>query len=781
MNESPPTGSSNPTDSGATPLQVKPADIEEPGSEQNFRVGIGIRLYFVLFGAVVLMGAATMLAYFTFNETLRHEIRLSEYSMPNLINSVDVARKSAIVVNGAFRLVSAPSKEEHTAVVEATAREIASLENTILELEARSAFGEQTQLIRSHLEKLGKHLDIIKQSSARRLDIAEALQVFIDELGKTTRRVERLLVQAIDDQAFYLVSGLRELDHKVHPIHKRASEDELTAYRNLITVNQSANLAVLLLDEVLVLADRQFLTPLEERFQSAVRNFMHAYSKLPDAMQHELLEENLTRLDEIGEGPEGVIVLRKEALLRLEQEQNTLAKARTTSEALVSEVNNLVAQINEEAIDSSAAARTAAQMGILLLILLNVFGTVGAFVLGSLFVRRYLVRRLVGLASTMREMASGDLEVPVQVEGHDITKPVKGSANYFTRNMRYLIWNDEVTDMARALEVFRRYAHEVQRLNLVEKLAKELDVKNENLEQAMANLKAAQEQVIAEQKLASLGQLTAGVAHEIKNPLNFVSNFANVSIELADEIEELMKQEKNLDLAEIRSILDELRTSLGKIKEHGHRADNIVRSMLEHSRSKEGEWRKTNLNTLLKEYVDLSYHSLRAEDNSFNAAMHEDLDPNMQEVVVVPQDICRVFLNLVTNAFQAMDEKLKKAGGDYLPELTISSRQFDDHVEFCIRDNGPGIPETMRDKIFEPFMTTKEPGKGTGLGLSLTTDILIRHGGSIQVDTEAGQYTEMRVLLPLEPPIEARNSVENQTDERDVGVAKSEKDRDKAG
>ena len=764
MNEPPPTGSQNPTDSGASPLQVKPAAIEEPGTEQNFRVGVGARLYVLLFGAVVLMGGATVLAYFTFNETLQHEIRLAEYSMPNLINSVDVARKSAVVVNGAFRLVAASSKEEHTAVVEATAREIASLENTILELEARSAFGEQTRLIRSNLEELGKHLDVIKQSSARRLDIDQALNVFIDELGETTRSVERLLVQAIDDQAFYLVSGLRQLDDKVHPIKKRASEDELTAYRNLITVNQSANLAVLLLDEVLVLADRQFLTPLEERFQSAVRNFIQAYAKLPDSMQNDLLEENLTRLDEIGEGPEGVIKLRKEALLRLEQEQETLAQARTTSESLVSEVNNLVAQINEEAIQSSEASRVAAQTGIFLLILLNVFGTIGAFALGSFFVRRYLVRRLTGLASAMREMASGDLEVPVQVEGTHIVKPMKGSAKYLTRNIKYLIWNDEVTDMARALEVFRRYAHEVQRLNLVEKLAEELDAKNENLEQALENLKAAQEQVIAEQKLSSLGQLTAGVAHEIKNPLNFVSNFANVSIEMADEIDDLMKKQDDLDLEEIRSILDDLRTSLGKIKEHGKRADNIVRSMLEHSRSKEGEWRKTNLNALLKQYVELSYHALRAEDNSFNAEMKEDLDPNMEEIVVVPQDICRVFLNLVNNAFQAMNEKQKQVGSDYLPELSISSRQLEDRVEFCIRDNGPGISDDMRDKIFEPFVTTKEPGKGTGLGLSLTTDILLRHAGSIHVDTEVGHYTEMRILLPLEPPAEALSSTENETE-----------------
>ena len=167
MNEPPLTEPQDPTKSGAPPRQVKPVAIEEPETERTFRVGVGARLYFLLFGAVVLMGGATVLAYFTFNETLTHEIRLAEYSMPNLINSVDVARKSAIVVNGAFRLVSASSKEEHTAVVESTAREIASLENTILELEARSAFGEQTRLIRANLEELSKHLDVIKQSSVR--------------------------------------------------------------------------------------------------------------------------------------------------------------------------------------------------------------------------------------------------------------------------------------------------------------------------------------------------------------------------------------------------------------------------------------------------------------------------------------------------------------------------------------------------------------------------------------------------------------------------------------
>lgn len=429
-----------------------------------------------------------------------------------------------------------------------------------------------------------------------------------------------------------------------------------------------------------------------------------------------------------------------------------MAKVRIASEALVAEVNQLVAQIHGEAKQASQASRSAAKTGVVLLILLNIFGTAGAFFWGSLFVRRYLVRRLVGLAKAMRQMAKGDLDVPVRVEGAALTPPGPELPLYHRDSLLYLIWNDEVTDMAQALEVFRRYAHEVQRLNLVEKLAEELNAKNTSLEQAMQELQDAQEQVIAEQKLASLGQLTAGVAHEIKNPLNFIGNFAKVSIEFADEIEELMQQEENPDFEEIRSIVDELRTSLGKIQQHAKRADDIVRSMLEHSRGKEGEWRPININALVKQYVELSYHALRAEDASFNAEITMALDPDLPEVTVVPQDISRVFLNLATNAFHALSEKQQTAPPTYEPQLTVTSQQGEDCVEVWFRDNGPGIPETVREKIFEPFMTTKPPGKGTGLGLSLTTDILRVHSGTIALDTEVGEYTEMRVRLPLTPP-----------------------------
>ena len=733
------------TDPGEA-LALRPSTSSEGGEAEKgrgLRLGIGPQLYIGLLGSVLLTLSVSLVAYFSFHQIIQHGSRLTESSIPNLSSAVDAARQSSVVVNGALRLISASSLQEHGTVAEELAREQSALSTLVQELASRTAFGEQTRLIEDHLAELSVHLELIQESAARRLVIAQTLERLKQELAETNRRIEQNIVTLIDDQEFYLVEGLRRLQDQPSPINERASEAELTYSRDLTTLNHQANLAVLLLGNALVLSDRGLLPPLRERFRSAVQNFRRAYERLSARRPDSLLGTDLERLDQMGEADEGILPLREEILLRLEQEQAALAKGREASALLLAEVNTLVAEINDEAVDSSTAAQSAAQTGRLLLGVLNVLSISGALLLGWLFVGRYMIRRLVGLATAMRSMAGGDLEVPVEVRG-----------------------NDEVTDMANALEVFRRYALEVQRLNLVEKLAEELDAKNRTLEQTLENLKQAQEQIIAEQKLASLGQLTAGVAHEIKNPLNFVSNFSEVSVELVDEIHEVMEEAKTGEVEiseEIEPILADLRLNLQKVKEHSKRADGIVRSMLEHSRSGPGNWRETDLNALLKQYVDLSYHAVRAHNTDFNMTLAQDLDPEMGMLTVVPQDIGRVFLNLVTNACQALDEKRQNSDGGYEPELRIASRRLEDHAEFDIRDNGIGIPEELRERIFEPFMTTKKPGEGTGLGLSLLSDILTRHGGSIRLDTEEGVFTEMRVILPLEPPPEADRGTHAET------------------
>lgn len=698
----------------------------QSSQQRGFLGTIAARLSLILLGSVMLIGTASLVAYFALQFTLRYQSQMADVDMPNIVDSVQIARQSTALVNGAFRIISAPGRLEHEEAAEAVDQERIALEDIIQDLESRSDLGGSTGQIRQHLEQLSEQLSSIRDSAFRRLQIEESIVLLSAELAEINRGIESDLAQAIDDQGFFLVEGLRDLDQTPASMEVRASEEEITVYRNLTAVNQQANLAVLLLDEMLVLNDRQFLPPIEERYFSALENAQRSYARLSASAQLASLGASLQRLERVGAGNQGIIELRRETLLRLEQEQESLAMAGDASDLLDTEVSNLGALISGNAIASSDAARESAANGIVLLFTINLISAIGALIFGYFFVWKSLARRLTTLSGAMREMSRGDLEVAVGVGG-----------------------NDEVTEMADALEKFREYALEVQRLNLVEKLAQELDAKNESLEETLKELEKAQQQIIAEEKLASLGQLAAGIAHEIKNPLNFIGNFSEIAMEFGKEIEELLEEIEESDAREdIREIVGDLAKSMAKIREHSKRADNIVRSMLEHSKGGEGEWRETDLNATLKQYVELAYHSMRALNTGFNMDMATDLDPEIKPLEVVPQDISRVFLNLATNACQALDDKRSKTAG-FEPIVSISSKLLENDAEFVLRDNGPGIPKKIRDKIFEPFFTTKEGTKGTGLGLSLTTDILLRHGGSIMVDSKEGEFTEFRIRLPL--------------------------------
>ncbi len=708
-----------------------PAPDAKEVRELKRRVGIGPQIYLGLFGSVALVSIASFVAYYFLDEIVDYQSRLAVQSIPNLSRAVEVARQSATLVNGAVRMVSATSLDEHEAVSGQVLWEREELLGVVEELSAGTALDSQVQALESRLRSFGALLEEVYQSSGRRLEIERSLEQLSEELGEVNRRIERAVVAAIDDQGFFLVEGMRNLDDAAQPLSQRDWSGELAHYRDLIEVSQQANLAGLHMSETLLLTDRDLLGPLEERFQSAGYNLRRVVGRLEMHMPIEGLTRDTVRLVEIGESPQGVFALRRETLDRLRQEREALAAGRDASAELLNDMERLVEEVNADAVTVNAQSQSAAATGILVLVLLTMLSVAGAVLIGWLFVGRYLVRRLVGLAGSMRDMAGGDLEAPVTVSG-----------------------NDEVTDMANALEVFRRYALEVQRLNLVEKLAQELDGKNKDLEHALERLHRAQEQIVAEEKLASLGQLAAGVAHEIKNPLNFVNNFTEVSVELIDEIGEILEESGDRDaetIEEINGILGDLRVNLGKVQEHSSRADGIVHSMLEHSRAEAGDWRETDLNALLKQYRDLAYHAMRAENTDFNLKMQENLDGSIGMLEVVPQDLSRAFLNILTNACQAIDEKRQSLDGDYEPELEIGSRRLDDGCEFWVRDNGPGIPEDLKQRMFEPFVTTKDTGKGTGLGLSLTADIVTRHGGSIDVKSRLGEFAKICIRLPLNP------------------------------
>ena len=273
-------------------------------------------------------------------------------------------------------------------------------------------------------------------------------------------------------------------------------------------------------------------------------------------------------------------------------------------------------------------------------------------------------------------------------------------------------------------------------------------------EKALDELRTAQASLLHAQKMAALGQLTAGIAHEIKNPLNFVNNFAGLSIELLGELKESAAPGfAALDddtRAEIDETIEMLTGNLDKIAEHGRRADNIVKSMLEHSRGVSGERREVDLNALIDEALNLAYHGARAQDQSFNITLQRDYQPGLAPLEVAPQEMTRVFLNLFGNGFYAAAKRQRDGGGPgFRPVLAVTTRDQGEAIEVTVRDNGTGIPPEIRDRLFQPFFTTKPPGEGTGLGLSISHDIITQqHGGTLSVDSEPGAYTEFTIVLP---------------------------------
>jgi signal transduction histidine kinase len=284
-----------------------------------------------------------------------------------------------------------------------------------------------------------------------------------------------------------------------------------------------------------------------------------------------------------------------------------------------------------------------------------------------------------------------------------------------------------------------------QALNQQKILQEEVNRQTAEIRTTLDNLKSAQSQLIQSEKMASLGELTAGIAHEIQNPLNFVNNFSEVNDEL---IKELKTEAEKGNLEEIKAIANDIAFNSEKINHHGKRADSIVKGMLQHSRTSSGQKEPTDINVLADEYLRLAYHGLRAKDKSFNAITKTEFDNSIGKINIIPQEIGRVILNLINNAFYAVNERQKQTSGAYQPIVTVSTEKNNGDVKIKVKDNGNGIPSKVLGKIFQPFFTTKPTGEGTGLGLSLSYDIVKAHGGEIKVETKEGDGTEFIILLP---------------------------------
>ena len=728
---------------------------------------ISTQLYLAIGGAVAFTLAASLVGWFSFNRVGEAQSRVNDSSVPELVAAFGVAQHSGTLVVAAPRLTTAATTEELQAVSEDITEAHEALQAAMQVLGQQGGRGEVFNRIQAYADTLILNIRAIEAEKSQIFDLNVRSGEVRTELGDLRTRLDDILVPAVDDQLFYTMTGYRYLGQPQEGREEYFSEGELWRYRRLADLHVEASEALHLMESAFSVSEAPHLEPMKERFESSAGRIERSLASLRSSAASERehlqlgrlvevrgLAPPLGRLIELGIGEGGGFELLERELRLVESQRELLANNRDISVTLVTAVDGLVSQAHANAQAATRASTEAVWTGRILLLAITALSIGGALLIAWLFVGRVLLRRLEMLSDWMRRMARGDLEVQVEIGGRD-----------------------EVADMAAALEVFRQHALEIQRLNLVELLAQELEEKNvelqslagelsgknDELEHTLADLSRAQDQIVMREKLAALGELTAGVAHEIRNPLNFVKNFSEVSNELLVELKEVL-DEDGVTLSDdqrglVEDISGDLSSNLERIGSHTERANRIVHDMLMMGRGS-SERAPVNVNSLVDEYARLAYHSARAVDTEFQLDIKQNLDPDTGELQAIPQDLGRVFLNMVGNACYATDEKRRTLGdaevnGDrYWPTVWLSTERTEESIIVRIRDNGSGMPAEVAEKIFNPFFTTKPTGQGTGLGLALSSDIIREHGGTISVDTQPGEYTEMIVELPLEPPVQ---------------------------
>ncbi len=735
-------------DDGATPGSPSPDRGGWFRRKFALRRSLRVQIAVGLGAAIIFTLVASIIALVAFFQVGRIQREINTEYVPALTRAVQIGQLATSLAAAAPRLVAearnrelASDSGEETAAEISPRAEVDLLENAarIIELSSELAASERTDGLRQFSADLAGNLQGIQVSVESGVALQERLNQLQDESVERSRELNELIGPLLDDQVFYMATGLRELTGDPAPIEVRGSETEVIYLHALSTIDARGNLAGSLISDVVVQDDLELVETLDERFRAATAGTFRALDTLGDRAPRQL-RQTLDAIYELGLGLGlGAFPVRRQYLAELRNQLAYLARNESITDSLEAAVASLTVGLEVDALAATRESEAALNLGRSLLVALNVIGISSAALILWLFVGRFLIARLTALSRAMRRMAGGDLETRIEVRGQD-----------------------EVGEMAQALEVFRQHALEVQRLNLVEELATRVEAQNEELAKTLEDLEKAQDQIVMQEKLASLGQLTAGIAHEIKNPLNFVNNFAEVSSDLLEdlraELETVKEHVPEESLAEIDEISGDLSGNLERIVHHGKRASSIVYGMLEHARKEGGESRPTEINAMLEEYIALAFHSMRAVDHRFQMTIRKDLSDDVGAIEAVPQDLSRVFLNIVTNACQATFDKQLDENLDpgYQPELAVRTRKENGQIEVRIKDNGPGIPPSHLAKIFEPFFTTKDTDKGTGLGLSLSHDIVRGHGGTLVVNSEVGKGAEFVVTLPVNQPSGSR-------------------------
>ena len=699
------------------------------------RFRLSTQFYLGIAGAVLPTLAASVVAWLSLGYVEDVQERVTEGSVPEMAAAFEVAQYAGNLVAASPGLVTAPTPEQLARVAARIADSRGAFEGELAALQRAGARDTGIERVRTLADALVSNIETIRRGMTEifPLTARSAAQRF--ELTELQSRLEAVVAPALDDQFFYTVTGYRALGVAPAPRTQHLSENELGRYRLLADLDASIGIAFQVLANAFRVSEASSLEPLRERFESAVGRVERAMAALEASPMLAALTPAVARLSALALDEQSGFALRSRELRLAAEQGELLARNRDLAVELVVAVDELVStarvRTREAALTSTGAIQTARS----LLLVISAVSIGGAGVVAWLFVGRVLLRRLGMLSHSMRRMAAGDLEVPVEIGGRD-----------------------EIAEMAAALEVFRRHSRDAEWVHMVDRLTEAVQDKNDELKQTLEKLRQAQEQIVMREKLAALGELTAGVAHEIRNPLNFVKNFSEVSGELLEELREVLDEEgEKLDEEQrelVGQITGDLLDNLGRIRSHGDRANRIVHEMLMLSRGS-ADMQRTEINPLLEEYARLAFQSARMANPDCLIDLQLDLDPAVGELEVVPQDLGRVFLNMVSNACDATEARrqaMAAQGEPYAPALRIVSRRCAETIEIRIRDNGDGIPPEIVDKIFVPFFTTKPPGKGTGLGLAMSGDIVRKHGGAVRVETEPGAFTEMIVELPVSPP-----------------------------
>ena len=679
---------------------------------------------------------ASVVSWISFTNVDRSQKRVSEESVPELAGAFSLAELSNSLVAAAPRLTSAlPSQFSDISAEVSEAQQ--QFQERFEPLLITNPDDVHVQGIADAADVLERNITTITADMPHFFALSRQIETLQTQIPTLYNQVQSIVIPAIDNQLFFQVTGYRDFDSEPTDAMARTSGGELLVYRHLNALQSDMAQITELMGSALIASEADFVEPLLESFESTSDRIRISLSAIAASEIAPGLESAVNRLLALGAGSNSAFQASVGRLEIIESQDRLLALNQEAAVNLLAEVNAIVqaAQAGaDQATENSAQTISTARI---LLAIISSIGVIGAGLISWLFIGRVLLRRIGQLSGRMRTLAKGELEEEVEVSGQD-----------------------EIAEMASALEVFRRHALEVQRLNLVEQLAQELSERNDELQEVLAELSQAQDQIVAREKLAALGEVTAGVAHEIRNPLNFINNFSAASAELLEEMTEIYEELKDGLSDEDKSLVQEinrdLNDNLERIQSHGKRANRIVQDMLLMGRGG-GETQPTSINDLIHEHSLLAYHSARAQDPEFQVLLEEEFDPDMGQMEVVPQDLGRVFLNFVANAGYATNKKQKElieAGtvGDYTPTVVLRSRRTEDSAILSVRDNGNGIPPDVVEKIFDPFFTTKPANQGTGLGLALSNDIVREHGGTITVHTEPGEFTEMVVEIPLTRP-----------------------------